>query len=287
MSNYTEKTYQILVITYNHEKIILECLESIRNQISRFGKNKIIALTILDDCSTDKNVMVINDWLELNKSLFKNVDFKTNEKNIGLKRNMLLFRSLIKTDFYFMTAGDDRFLLRHSLFDYIDYCADKDIVFSPSFFLGEWNLRTFAISISLYFYKYFPNHFKKVLKEISPPIQTQGSYINRKLINNKQINRYILDSAWEAEDYPTWEYLFLVEGLFFDIYPFAIIDYWPNGIWRKTDEINSTEISYKIKQLFISSSYRIIVFKFIVSLLVMIRYPRRLLILLKYFVQLK
>jgi len=284
MSEYIGKTYQILVITYNHENIIIECLDSIKKQISRYGKNKSVALTILDDFSTDRNVKVINDWLELNNDLFKNVDFKVNDQNLGLKRNVLVLRSLIKTDLYIITSGDDRFLLRHNLFDYIDYCKDKSIVLSPSFYLGQWNLRTFANTVYLYFYKSFPKYFKRVIEKIGPPIQVQGSYVNRKHLFNDRINCFILNSSWKSEDYPTWEFLFLVEDLSYDIYPYAISDYWPNKEWKSNQIYSSDKKNISLfNQLIRSSDYRKFTLGFIISLIIMLRYPKRLYILLAYF----
>ena len=72
------------VMTYNHERYIKDCLESLAEQTY---KNK--ELVILDDASTDKTSEIIKSMMGYLESSFKRVEFIQNETNCGnIPRNM-------------------------------------------------------------------------------------------------------------------------------------------------------------------------------------------------------
>ena len=60
----------VICLCYNHEKFVVESLNSVLNQ-----SYSNIELLIADDCSTDNSVLVIEDWLKNHP----NIIFKAKE----------------------------------------------------------------------------------------------------------------------------------------------------------------------------------------------------------------
>ena len=92
----------IAAINYNNSKTVIETLESIRNQTYPN-----IELIVVDDCSTDNDVELINDWL---KSYTGNYKFIQHEKNLGISAT---YNSGLKnaTGKYFSTVDTDDAIL--------------------------------------------------------------------------------------------------------------------------------------------------------------------------------
>lgn len=72
----------VVISTYNGASYIIELLNSILNQ-----KRKADEVLIFDDCSTDKTVQIINDFIMRNE--LKNWKLIVNSKNKGWKRNFM------------------------------------------------------------------------------------------------------------------------------------------------------------------------------------------------------
>ena len=73
--------FTFVTITYNHEKYIIEHLESIRYQIENFSEGKKMNLIISDDGSMDDTMLFAQKWVERNRFLFSEVELLTSEKN--------------------------------------------------------------------------------------------------------------------------------------------------------------------------------------------------------------
>jgi len=71
--------FSIVCVTYNQEDLITECLDSIAGQDYRP-----IELIVCDDCSTDRTVQVVEEWLENHRHRFENILFLKNEENLGI-----------------------------------------------------------------------------------------------------------------------------------------------------------------------------------------------------------
>ena len=101
-----EKT-SVIVTTYNHEKYIAECLESILDQ-------KLIDTEIIvaDDCSNDKNLNIINQYA--NK--YKNIKVLTSDVNLGLNFNFKRAIKEVKTKYFAVCEGDDFWIDDYKLF---------------------------------------------------------------------------------------------------------------------------------------------------------------------------
>ena len=102
-----DNLFSIVCVTYNQEKLITECLDSIAGQDYRQ-----IELIVCDDCSTDRTVQVVEEWLEDHRDRFENIVFLKNEQNLGI------------------SATHDRGL-RCAVGKYLKYIAGDDIL-SPN-----------------------------------------------------------------------------------------------------------------------------------------------------------
>lgn len=88
----------IICLCYNHEKFVLQALDSVLNQ-----SYKNIELLIADDCSPDNSVVVIENWLKDHPE----IHFTKNSKNLG---NTKTFNSVFvksKGSFIIDLAADD------------------------------------------------------------------------------------------------------------------------------------------------------------------------------------
>lgn len=95
----TRPSISILVITYNHEKYISQCLKSLVEQTLQPT-----VIMVSDDCSTDGNWEIIQSF----KNEFPNLFWiNRNEQNLGPRRNMELLLSRIEGDYCSFIEGDD------------------------------------------------------------------------------------------------------------------------------------------------------------------------------------
>lgn len=88
----------IICLCYNHEKYVVECLESIINQ-----SHQPLEIFIVDDFSTDKSVEVIEKWLEN----YPEIIFFKNSSNIGNTKTFNSILSKTTGDYVLDLAADD------------------------------------------------------------------------------------------------------------------------------------------------------------------------------------
>jgi len=101
------KSFAFLTMVYNHEKYIVEHLESIKHLILEYGQDIEFQFVINDDTSSDNTIALIERWLGQNSGLFRHVDKFYNNKNIGTCSSIANMVSVIKTDYCKLAAGDD------------------------------------------------------------------------------------------------------------------------------------------------------------------------------------
>lgn len=97
------KTIKISVAmaTYNGERFIGEQLLSLVNQIRQPDE-----VVIVDDCSTDKTVSIVKDFIEAH-GLSKKWQIIVNQENVGYKKNFKKALSLVSGDIVFLCDQDD------------------------------------------------------------------------------------------------------------------------------------------------------------------------------------
>jgi len=93
----------VCVVTYNHEKYIRQCLQSIVDQ----KVNVEFEIIVCDDCSTDKTQEVIMEFFHAYPLIIKPVFL---EKNIGAYKNFIQIHNRASGDFVSHCDGDDYFL---------------------------------------------------------------------------------------------------------------------------------------------------------------------------------
>lgn len=196
--------FTFVAITYNHEKYIIEHLESIKYQIENFSKGKQVNLVISDDGSMDNTMLYAQQWIERNKYLFSEVELLTSEKNQGIIKNYLRATAAIKTPTYKLLAGDDLYY-KNDIFEIVETLKEKDIIFTPALNFNEdtvWNSQDMNRLLTLK----TPEQIRKVLK-FQNPFNTPGSFYSTALIQEQGLRAFISKYTW-IEDLPSYYYLF-------------------------------------------------------------------------------
>ncbi len=108
MSDKNEKTLKlpkvsVCIVTYNQEKYIGACLQSIVDQVTDFDFEVIVA----DDCSIDATKKVINEFSSKYPGVIKTV---LHEKNVGPARNYRSAHDIAIGEYIAHCDGDDMWL---------------------------------------------------------------------------------------------------------------------------------------------------------------------------------
>lgn len=90
----------VLIPCYNDESTIIEVLNSVINQ-----KKIPEQIVIIDDCSTDNTVSLVNKFILDNYNI--NIEFFQNEKNLGLFLSLKSNIDKLKNDIVFLGSAND------------------------------------------------------------------------------------------------------------------------------------------------------------------------------------
>ncbi|WP_293960504.1 glycosyltransferase [uncultured Fusobacterium sp.] len=113
------KGFSIVVVTYNFEKIILECLDGIEKQTY-----KNFEVIISDDASKDKTVEICEKWKEKVKDQIV-VTIIKNKKNEGVTKNINKGIKLATKEWVKIVAGDD--ILREDALENINFFINNNL----------------------------------------------------------------------------------------------------------------------------------------------------------------
>lgn len=103
----------IIVPTYNHEKWIARCLDSILSQETDFS----FAIWVLEDCSTDQTCSICREYAE---KYPEKIRLFAREKNLGVLKNVQSALIQIKSRYWGALEGDDYWCDNHKLQMQID-----------------------------------------------------------------------------------------------------------------------------------------------------------------------
>lgn len=101
----SEKLVSILIPSYNNERFLDDCLESLAAQTYQN-----IELFICDDCSTDNSWEKILQWKERLEERFVQVELLLNEKNLGVTKTLNQMLEKSRGAYIKLFASDDMFL---------------------------------------------------------------------------------------------------------------------------------------------------------------------------------
>lgn len=93
----------VCVMTYNQEKYIGQCLQSIVDQVTDFDFEVIVA----DDCSTDGTAIIVQNFVREYPSVVRAV---LHEKNVGVGKNYRAAHDLARGEYVAHCDGDDLWL---------------------------------------------------------------------------------------------------------------------------------------------------------------------------------
>lgn len=116
-----------IVLTYNQEDFILEHLESLKYQIKMFASDRDIQLIVGDDGSTDRTLYYTKAWVDLNRNLFKEINFVGDGQNHGTCSNLVACFRAIHGCCYKLLAGDDLYSF-NNIFEYLNFLNDADVI---------------------------------------------------------------------------------------------------------------------------------------------------------------
>lgn len=125
----------VCVMTYNQQKYIKKCIESLLEQDCEFEYEIIIS----DDCSTDNTAIIIK---ELQQQYPDKIRIYLQEKNIGVKDNYLFVHSKAKGDYIAHVDGDDYYFPNKLRLQsqYLDEHDDCNIVWHPMLLANDFKV---------------------------------------------------------------------------------------------------------------------------------------------------
>lgn len=190
-------------IVYNHEKYILQHLESIKYQINNFGLNNDIQLIISDDCSSDNTISLVNFWLSKNKQLFKYIDIVLDDVNRGVCSNFTKAMKMIKGDYVKFIAGDDVFS-ENNLFKFLSYLDEYDFIISLPYSFKNNKINNHDVDLKLSIYTGIVGNEKCMSEVIHKPgffVNAPSTFFSKKILLNEDIIQFIMKFKM-IEDYP-------------------------------------------------------------------------------------
>jgi glycosyltransferase involved in cell wall biosynthesis len=131
---YTAKTsykLSVCVVTYNHEKYIRDCLQSIVSQKVNFDYEIIIG----NDCSTDNTGAIVDEFA----SAYPNIKVVPYQNNVGASPNLNYVHSLAQGKYVAHCDGDDVMLpgkLQQQV-DFLEAYEDYSVVWHKIVYFNE------------------------------------------------------------------------------------------------------------------------------------------------------
>jgi hypothetical protein len=139
------QSFAFLVIAFNHDKYILEHLESIKYLVEMHGANYDVDIIINDDCSGDLTRILIDEWLKINSGLFRNIKTIYNIKNLGTCISVNNMLTHVVANRCKITASDDVYSFEN-IFELTKHDSDVSIISGRTLYLLDEKLDFKSIS---------------------------------------------------------------------------------------------------------------------------------------------
>lgn len=239
----TEFTF--ISVSYNQEIFIIEHLNSIKEQIIRYGKNIKISLILADDCSKDNTVSLAKDWITENEQLFDQVNLIANEVNLGSVKNIYNAIDHCVTDDFKILACDDRYNESSNIFELYEK-GINDVIITPIIPISnnseEAKKYIRGIERNFDLIKYYVNKNKlNILLSIQNYLMAPGVFIPCKYWRDEEIKKEILNFKY-IEDYPMWVNLIIKRNFRASVIEKAYVNYRLSLSTRKIDNKNVNDI---------------------------------------------
>lgn len=239
----TEFTF--ISVSYNQEIFIIEHLNSIKEQIIRYGKNIKISLVLADDCSKDNTVSLAKDWITENEQLFDQVNLIANEVNLGSVKNIYNAIDHCVTDDFKILACDDRYNESSNIFELYEK-GINDVIITPIIPISnnseEAKKYIRGIERNFDLIKYYVNKNKlNILLSIQNYLMAPGVFIPCKYWRDEEIKKEILNFKY-IEDYPMWVNLIIKRNFRASVIEKAYVNYRLSLSTRKIDNKNVNDI---------------------------------------------
>jgi len=242
----------VVIVTYNHAQFILECLESVRCQTYNE-----IELVVSDDCSSDKTLDIVNDWVEKHSDRFAHVSVLSNNTNLGISGNYTK-ASIAATGIYIKHLGGDDILATTAIEDFVEFLSKNNALWCMCSLIRFFDSsdESDLLRVSCFTSKVLrkPNAKKQLTHLIANNyILTPGVFMKREILQNVG---YFGDSYRTKEDYYTYIKI-LLQGYYLMYLPKPLV-YWR----RHKDAVSfssSSEVrrNYYLEDLKIAREYRL------------------------------
>ena len=117
-----ETLITVICLTYNHEKYISRCIDSIINQDTSF-KYEIL---IHDDCSTDSTSKIVKEYAEKYPNLIRTIIQEHNQYSLGINIVDDLVIPISKGEYIAICEGDDYWVDKNKLQRQIEAMRKND-----------------------------------------------------------------------------------------------------------------------------------------------------------------
>jgi glycosyltransferase involved in cell wall biosynthesis len=248
------KKFVFGVITYNHEKYIIEHLESIKFLILSFGKEMNFKLVLADDGSKDRSVAFVRSWVEQNASVFQEVVIIADGVNRGTCVNYTNIWKHIDSPLFKITAGDDVYSYVNILeiaegLDRFDYISGMPLLLIDGQILES---RSTVFHILATKYIFLKRAFRERLNEISV-MNTPNLLYTVKFVRNEGVFSFIRKFK-VTEDYPMMV---------------KIVEEFKNVTFHQLNEVliyyrRTSGSTYLIKEVDFNSD-KVILFKYLIE----------------------
>lgn len=201
MNNTEEKDplVSIIVLAYNHELFIEECLNSVFSQKCDFD----IELIIGEDCSEDHTLSIIENLIK-DKNIYINL-IKSNE-NVGLINNYVRCLRAAKGKYISVLSGDDYWIDNHKITRqvlFLEENIDYGLVYTNYNVLNNTTKKTTINYLDTISAKTHSGSCRDQLIKGIPAIMNITTCIRREIFTEEYFN-FIDDVNFLTEDFPTF-----------------------------------------------------------------------------------
>jgi len=196
--------FTFLALAYNHEKYIIEHLESIKFLIEAYSPSAPCKLIINDDLSKDRTVEFIEEWLKNNDRLFYSVVRLYNEYNVGTCKSVTNMMAHLDTTYFKLTACDDVYSFEN-IFEYM--VLEDDVSFLSGYpialiddqlSIDKRDIYSIVVSDSIYNKRPISDRFKLLSNNNAPNIIYNHRHFTDERVLNF-INNFDVIEDWPAQ----------------------------------------------------------------------------------------